>query len=260
MPTLKPRTKLNQAQTEILEALYKFRFATIDLISAYQELTSKKYTYTRLKILEDQKYIARHYDGQYKIHGKPALYYITKKGIAYLKTNPDLSVKALNGMYRDSSRNEQFMQRCLDIFKLFIKFNELYGDKLSFYSKAELTELEYFPRPLPDAYITLGTKQYMLELIDMTMSYAVTKRMLDRYQEHLEFGGWDELGAEYPTLLVMCENAMLERRVQKLGAKLVDDAEFEIYTTAVKAFVASGDGSVVWSNITEPDELISLSA
>ncbi len=264
----KSRKPLNESQTEILEILYKFRFATVELIVRYQELSSAKYTYTRLNLLEERDYIARHYDGSYKIHGKPAIYYILPEGIRYLKTNPDLSVKALNGMYRDDLVGEVFMERCLAIFRLFLKFDELHGESLSFYSKYEITGLEHFPRPLPDAYLTLetkqeGAKQCMLEIIDMSMSYNTTSRRIDRYIKHLKSGDWDEAGSKYPTILLICENGLLERRIQRMTPRLLDQADangLKVLTTTTKAFIGSEAGNTpIWSSVSDPEELVSLS-
>lgn len=262
----KPRKPLNESQTEILEILYKFRFATVELIVRYQELSSAKYTYTRLNLLEERDYIARHYDGSYKIHGKPAIYYILPEGIRHLKTNPDLSVKALNGMYRDDLVREVFMERCLGIFRLFLKFNELYGEHLSFYSKYEITGLEHFPRPLPDAYITLeseqGTNQYMLELIEITMSYNFTRNRINRYIKHFKSDDWEKAGPKYPTILLICENSLLERRIQRMTPKLLDQADadgLKVLTTTTKALIASGAGNnPIWSSVSDPEELVSL--
>ncbi len=97
----RPRKHLNEQQNEILQILYKFRFATIELIVQYQELDSAKYTHTRLKILLEKKYIGRNYSGQDKIHGRPANYYLLTKGIWVLKEDPDINTKALNGIYKD---------------------------------------------------------------------------------------------------------------------------------------------------------------
>src|SRR5476649_2263601 len=75
---------LNPKQLDLLRLLYRFRFATsLHLANA---LHLKPDTINqRLQILLDQEYIGRHYDGQYKIHGKPAEYFLVENGIKALK-------------------------------------------------------------------------------------------------------------------------------------------------------------------------------
>ena len=166
MTTPKYRRPLNKSQTEILQILYKFRFATTELILQYQELHSPFYTYKRLANLVEQEYITRNYNGTYKIHGKQANYYLLKKGIRTLLSDSDLNHRALKGMYRDSSVSDNFIERCLDIFKIYNKFIDLYSQDLEFYTKSEISGDPEFNVSLPDGYITIAKQEYILEIID----------------------------------------------------------------------------------------------
>jgi hypothetical protein len=202
----RPRKHLTEQQTEILQILYKFRFATIELIVQYQELDSSKYTHTRLKILLEKKYIGRNYDGHDKIHGNPATYFLLANGIRALKEDPDINTKALNGMYKEGAVKEQFINRCLSIFRLHNALIKLHGDSLSFHTKNELTGSILFPKPRPDAFITLKTKQdtkeIMLELIEASTPFSTTRARILRYLLHIQSEQWD---GEYPVLVLCCE-------------------------------------------------------
>jgi len=266
MTTLKPRKQLTELQQEILEILYKFRFATIELIGKYQELESTVYTYKRLKLLEAKKLIGRKYDGNYRIHGKSATYYLLKDGIKKLKTDPDFSTTALNGMYKDGTVKDKFIEECLSIFQLYVKFVEIYGETMSFNTKNEITESDYFPRPLPDAYITLkpkngDTKQYMLEILEDTPRFSKNRSRIFRYIVHYKDKDSTEQKG-YPTILLVCENSYLERRVQRQTARTMDQEEIiglTINTTTTKALMASNSPKdIIWSDVNDPDELISL--
>jgi hypothetical protein len=265
-PTTKTRAnkKLNDQQIEILQILYKFRFATTELIVQYQELESAKYTHTRLKLLIDKEYIARKYDGQYKIHGKHAIYYLLPKGIRTLKEDKDLNTQALNGMYKDGIRTEEFMDRCLGLFKLYLKFNQLYGDKLNFYSKNELVGSPYFARPLPDAYLKLktssqGIRQFVLEVIEVNTPIYTIRRRINRFIDGAPSSFDPDL------ILFVCENSYLERQVQRLVSRLINrtelDDEIKIYATTAKAlFGVQNWKTAIWSDVTQPDELFSLNS
>lgn len=125
----KPKQPLNNLQTEVLLVLYKFRFATRDLIVNHQELPSKTYTQARLKNLLEQGYIARHYNGQDKVAGKPAVYYLDSRGIRFLLkpehvAEYDLNPKVLSLAYKDKYASQLFQEKCLRVFRLYLLLNK----------------------------------------------------------------------------------------------------------------------------------------
>jgi hypothetical protein len=268
MDTSKPKSRkqLNDKQKDILLILYKFRFITVELVVKYQKDISRRYTNTRLRILLEQEYIGRNYDANYRIDRKQAIYYLLPNGINFLKKDPDLNSIVLNTIYDDKKRTSQFINHCLDFLKLYLKLHDLYGSSLSFYSKSEQAEYDYFPRPLPDAYFILETEQtssqYMLEIVEASTQSWVIKKTLKRYINHVESGDWDETDSDYPTLLLVCETPSLERRIQQQATKLLDNSdtdELTIYTTTTKALMDSNSPKdTIWSDVNEPDTLATL--
>lgn len=263
------RRPLNSSQQEVLLTLYKFRFCTRDLITKYQRLTSSINTHYRLQILLEQDYIGRNFNGSYRLSGKPASYYLLPKGINFLKLNPELNPVSLNLLYKDRQAGEVFISRCLTIFELYTKFQQLYGGVLEFYAKNELLEYEHFPSSRPDGFISFSDKyerleDVMLELVmDVTPPFAVRRR-LTQYIEHFESGEWEEeTKADYPTLLLVCETPGVERRTQKLLSRTLsrlDIDELNCYTTTLKALrSALSARDAVWSNVLDPEEPVSLS-
>src|ERR1700691_4894520 len=84
------RKALNKEQLNVLYALYKFRFATTDLLRTTQnKQLTRQYMNTRLRILREQEYIGRRYDTTYRLQAKFAQYYLLPKGIAVLKQHPE---------------------------------------------------------------------------------------------------------------------------------------------------------------------------
>ncbi len=259
----KARKQLNVLQKDILFVLYKFRFATRELIVEYQGLKSKTYTHYRLRGLLDQGYIGRQLSPEDRINRRAASYFILPGGIRTLRQEPGLNQKLLSTMYKDRLAGRRFIDRCLSIFSLWIKFNKLYPRNLNFYTKSELSEYDYFPRPLPDAYLTTAKCHFMLELIsDESVPAFVPKRQIKRYIDHCEEDDWSELGESYPTLLLVCSTAGHERRVQKTAANLLNSADIDelaIYTSTSKALLGSQTKlDAVWSDVLEPEELLSL--
>lgn len=263
----KSRKKLNNLQNEILLILYKFRFATADLIVKYQERDSKRYTNTRLRILYEQKLIGRNYDKSSIINRKPANYYLLTEGIRLLKQGSGLNDTVLNTIYRDRYAGEVFIKESLRNFGLYNKLNELYKSDLGFYSKSEMSEFDYMIRPLPDAFIALGNDsegftEYILEVVKESTPFFAAKKRIKKYSEHAESGDWDEAETDYPILLLICETAAIERRTQKQTSSILEVSEGDnltIYTTTLKALLTSSSSDdLIWSDVLEPDNLISL--
>src|SRR5437868_6830189 len=86
-PEPKYRKKLNEEQVEVLQMLYRFRFASSEQIAQFQGKPNAKAIQKRLKILEDQDLIAKRYDKSYKLQGKPAAYYLTPNGARAFAVN-----------------------------------------------------------------------------------------------------------------------------------------------------------------------------
>ena len=257
MTTPTHRKALNKSQYEILQILYKFRFANINLISKYQELKSPVYTYKRVANLVEQEYIARNYDGTYQIHGKQANYYLLKKGIRTLLEDPDLNHRGLKGMYRDSSVSDNFIDHCLDIFKIYNKFIDLYGKDLEFYTKNELSGDPEFNTPLPDGYITIKKQEYILEIIEPNLAYYQLRAKIQKHIKNSDSQIWNRL--DYPTLLFVCPNSAIERRVRIIANKSFGnyDSVIKLYITTIKAILAIHNKTdSIWSNIES--ELVEL--
>ena len=263
------RKPLNSSQQEVLLTLYKFRFCTRDLITKYQGLTSSTNTHYRLQVLLEQEYIGRNFNGSYRLAGKPASYYLLRKGISFLKPNPNLYTDALNLTYKDKDAGEVFIARCLTIFELYNKFIRLYGGMLEFYAKNELIEYDHFPSPRPDGFISFSDKyerleDVMLELVMDVTPMSAVRRRLTQYFQHFESGEWEEeTKANYPTLLLVCETPGVEWRTQKLFSRILsstDADELDCYTTTLKALSSALSArDAVWSNVLDPEEPVSLS-
>ena len=269
----KPKQPLNALQTEILLILYKFRFATRDLIVSYQELPSKTYTRERLINLMEQKYIGRHYTGHDKIAGKPARYYLNALGIRFLldKARLDefrINPGVLNLAYKDKNATEQFMERSLSTFELYIVLKKLYGDSLDFYTKSELAGNKLFLKPLPDAYLTFSGRynhksDYIIEIMDSTKPYFVHRRRLNQYLKQYEANTWQNTtNANFPRLLLIADSPNLERRLQKsmiysLSSRSI--SELAVYTTTLgELLMLENTKDKVLSNIYQPEKLLTI--
>jgi DNA-binding HxlR family transcriptional regulator len=218
------RKNLNKQQLQILYLIYKYRFATSDLLAQSQNIT-RRYMNIRLGILVDQQYIGRNFDSSYKLRNQHASYYLMPKGIELLKEKLGLSKSVLRNIANDKKANNRFIQHSLNIFAVSNKLSELYGATIKFFTKSYLTDFDYFLEPLPDAYISFkkddASRQLphmMLECFDSTIPEFVIKRRIDQYINHIESGKWTPK-ARYPMVLLICETEELQQKVKKMLAK-----------------------------------------
>lgn len=159
----KYRKKLNEEQLAVLNLLYTFRFASNEHVAKYSGKKNNKHVQKRLKILEDQEYIAKRYDKSYKLKGKPAAYYLLPKGARALvdvgdrDNNEPTNIKRI---YKDKDVSEGFIEHSLNILGVYLALSALHGNKLDFFTKSDLKyeQFDFYPQPLPDAMFALALK------------------------------------------------------------------------------------------------------
>lgn len=256
--TAKYRLPLNNDQTQVLELLYKFRFGSSDIIARYFGKPSGAFVFKRMKILEEQGYVARRYDGSYRIKGKPAAYYLLPDGARKLQEDKEVeeSKSRIKAIYKDKTVSEQFIQECMDIFSIYIALRSRNSD-IKFFTKADLSheDYEYFPRPIPDAYAKLQDgKHFFLQVHHAHQPFFVATRAVKRYVDYFENGVWDDTGTSFPVILFVVDSVNTRKRLHKVIGKNVKD--IRIYT-ALKVDVMSNDERI-WHDVDEPEKTYSL--
>lgn len=226
------RKALNKDQLKVLHALYRFRFGTEELLAKNQGNISRRFMHERVRILQEQKYIGRRYAKSYRLAGKAATYYLLPKGIEVLKQRPDdFRYQVLRNIRKDAHASERFARHCVNVFGVYCKFKELYGDSFKFFTRSHLAlpEFDYFPKPLPDAYVSFrkaetGDKlrHFMLECFDGTMPQSAMKQRIEQYVTHADSGEWTPKAA-YPKILLVCESKTLQTRLQKWAREAMED-------------------------------------
>ena len=260
----KARKKLNAEQLEVLELLHKFRFGSNDLIAQYFGKKDRSFVFKRLSILLEQGLIGKRFDSSYRIQGKPAAYYLTPTGARILQERRSQEKPAINikAIYKDKTVKDDFIGQCLDIFATYNRLKAQHGDKLKFFARANLNyeHFDYFPKPLPDAYMRLRSgkeeKQYFLNFYYDSQPFFKAVKRIQAHVEYAESGDWDETGTALPTLLNVCESASLYKRLQKKITKLTDNTWNEDIRAAIttKSDLFS-DSKAIWQS-GEPEDPI----
>jgi hypothetical protein len=259
------KPKVNRTR-DILLALYKFRFANAQLAAGFMGLQTPRHAQRRLKHLVDEQYIGRRYNGSDRIHGRPAIYYLKPKGISYLKTLPRLNPKAFNLMYKDSQRaSDKFIERSLHTCGIYLKFKELYGQELDFFTPSEMTGWQGLPKPKPDGLIVFrdrpDSRTYFLELIDDSVEPYLVWRRLKRYFTHYDSNEWQiEMDSDYPSILILNSRAARQRRARQQVERLQEQYAFNLrFHIALTESLLSAKTAAdkIWTN-SDVEELTSL--
>jgi hypothetical protein len=237
----KRRKKLNSGQIEVLNLLSKFRYGTNDLFADYFGKKDRSFVHKRMSILLERGLVAKRFDKSYRLHGRPGEYYLTPEGARELQTAKGLEFD-IKSIYKDKLLSDQFVRYSLELFGIYNRLRSQYGEALSFFTRSLLNreDYEYFPQPLPNAYMRLKVgkqkKQYFLEVLHDDQPWFVAVRKILQHIKYAEDGDWEETGTNLPTILLVCESEHLAKRVLKRIPKaLADSYDEDIIELAVAA-------------------------
>lgn len=241
----KYRHKLSTNQTGLLKLLFKFRFVTTDLVA---ELIGKDRStiYESLYVLGKQGYVAKQYGSSYRLRQRPASYCLAAKGIRYLWGQPGLEEKTLRNFYKSRRAPETVVDRCLDVFKIYLALMKSFGPDYQIFTKHELSR-DKFVSPMPELFIQGKTNQpdYVVDIFSAgTFSWLLRKRI----QQHNDFA--DGSNYQYPHVLCIAQNASTELRMFKFTYENYED--FEFYVTQ-QELLLSGEPKI-WIDPDESDE------
>jgi hypothetical protein len=216
--TMKDNKPPTTKQLEILDLLYRFRFATNPLLASALNVKLPHKINERLQVLVQREFVGRNYKREYHLNRQPASFYLLPKGIKALRATGDekYSQMVLHNTYKDKKAKARFITRCLDIFEVYVKVRKEYGGNLQFFTKSELYHYEDFPEPRPDAYFRVQKGQEELQFF---------KRRIKQYIEYAEGGDWeDATGTSLPAILLICDKDSTRRRLQKHADMQVEDS------------------------------------
>jgi hypothetical protein len=233
MPTTTDRKPINAKQLEILDILYRFRFATSTHLTKTLKLTQSSIN-ERLSLLTSQGYIGRRFEPAYRLQGKPASYHLLPPGIAALRghSSSDYQASELKKMYRDRDAKDTFAEHWLALFDISLQLTSRFGSKARVFTQSQLSRYKYFPRPRPELFLRLSTsegeKQYFMDLLGANTEPFVARRRVKRFMAYAEEGEWDNATTfQLPAQVLICESDRLKWHLRKYSeyqlAQYMDD-------------------------------------
>jgi hypothetical protein len=257
------RKPLNDYQIQLIQTLYKFRFATTKLIASSRKANERVIS-SRLKILLDQDYIGRHYDNSYKLIGKSASYYLRPKAIRYLKLQTYANKQVLSSIYHDKRASDSQINHWLSLFEIYVAFKRLYPDTFRFYSKNELAGKTNLPEELPDARLSRikakpnKDNDFFLECYEDSIVYRRLIIKIRRLIDYAETDKWQKRTDQmFPTILLVCESRTLQFRVIRLVKRVLDSSfASPIILTILKDDLVKSGNESKWIKISDEDEFV----
>ena len=252
---------ITKRKLEILLLLYRFRFLNTNQI---QKLLHHKNP-TRIQIwlqeLTKDGYIFCYYN-RYKIgeNNKPAIYCLATKSKKELQKIEDCDDHLLIRIYKEKEKSLIFKQRHILIADMYITFMSDKGksQQKHFSTATDLVNYEYFPHPLPDAYIAVqekkDTNRYFIEFIDANMKRSVMRSKIKKYFKYISEGDWQaETDEAFPAVLVVCPDTRRKKVLNKFIAEELDrsyETDLSFYLTLQDELKKDWMKIFIWEEVT----------
>jgi Replication-relaxation len=215
--------ELTTKQQAILKLLYSYRFLNRIQIQTLMEHKDYKRINVWLKDLKEKQYVEWVYSTDFAEKTKPGIYYLGINGIRYLKTLDTYSLEELRKRYRESSRSQTYIDRCLLLADCCITLEKERTDTTYYYYETEadyledsyyhfLTDCELIHPQLcfsEEEYEGGGEPatidSYLLEVFDATLPrYRMKKRLTD-FVKYFDEGEWEDgTDDKLPIILLVC--------------------------------------------------------
>lgn len=262
------RSVLKQGQIDILELLYKYRFGSRQLLADSLDIKAGSSLHEKLQVLIKHGFIAMRLEKRLKLHGTPAAYYLTPKGLRTLAALPDhdyITDSVIKGSYKDSTVTQSFITQTLRVYAQTNQLKVFYPS-LKVFLRRDMSRYSYFPKPLPDAFLSLKTntqpKRFFLDVIPDSLPNRPLYQRITSYTEFFDEDGWAVVSNEPPMLLLIGETGTTERRIQRTARaaiyKAEIDKELSVYTSTFGAIRSIEGTGAIWTSLDDPDELEAL--
>lgn len=139
-------------------------------------------------------------------------------------------------------------------------------ENLQVFTARDIQALDYFPKPRPDLFLSMKkhnlVTRYFIEYIPTGTINSKIRKRLEYLTRYYEEGSWSDTGTPFPGILFIVETGLIEAGLQRLIKREQhrSDTEITYYTTTQKAVLGmTSDNRAIWTDTTDPDELLSLS-
>ncbi len=262
------RITLKQAQIDILNLLYKYRFSSRQLLldSLGEGNGSDNNLYQKLEVLIKHGLVFKRYEPRQKLLGVPYAYSLSPKGLKALQatTNHEhITDRVIKGWYRNKSVDQKFVNHTMAIHKYTNLLSTLHPT-LKIFTQRDLARFNYFPKQLPDAVLSFPKEQgtplrYFFDIIPADTPRKAIDVKLSTYCKFFESGGWEVTKSAKPIILLVASSGRSERQLQYISRARLQkyfEIDLRIYTTSLHALLNLEREENIWTQVYNPSHLL----
>ena len=127
---------------------------------------------------------------------------------------------------------------------------------VSFVQKVDLQKYEYFPDPMPDAFISIigkTTRHYFLDVFDDFTPPCVLRKRARTYFNYAQEPGWDENTqlTPFPKILFICPSESMKTHVARYVKALLEktyDDKISLFLTT-KTRIEAKEYENIWQKV-----------
>lgn len=197
--------KITNKQQALIRLIYRYRFIERKQLQILMGHTDKRRISAWLKELREKQFVDWLYDPDNPNEkSKPAIYFLGVNGIRFLRGLGDYPEEELRKRYKDASRQQDFINRCLLLADCCIHLDARskgsdvaythvleadytdYAHDYSFLSESEFTHPGLIftkEAEIDDGFIA---QTYFLQLFDLTTPRYMVKKKLEGYVEYFD--------------------------------------------------------------------------
>jgi hypothetical protein len=273
------KSKATPKQQEIIKLLYKYRFLERKHIQQYLGHTNKSRIIRWLKDLKEKRFVDWIYDADNpNERSKPAVYFLDTNGIGLLRSLGVYPEDELRKRYKDSSRQQDFIDRCLLLADCCLHLearNNEDADTLHYDYAIEtdymdsdddfyyLSESEFIHPDLAftkrlDSEGELINQTYFVQLFDVSTPRYMVKKRIKGYVEYLASDEWEQVmgGEELPIVMIafpkLAELIYAKRYTKMQLDEVWDDdipEEVKIRFSTIEKVKLKGVTAVIWEDL-----------
>lgn len=251
---------ITKKQQEILQLLFQFRFLNRPQIQQFLNHNDRRATNDLLSDLTNKEYIGRIYTETFPEKTKPAVYYVVKGGVKFLKSQ-GFDEKLLHKFYYEDKRSESFIGQSLLLADIYLDLSKRKAIEADFkmaiasdYPSHELSEL--LGDLLPSAYIEQtsqeSAEQYFLEILS-GISIERLRQRIKKYLYFYESNEWEGATSEdFPVMLLICpdlKTLIYLKRYLKRKLTEMDAESFIAQLTTIDKFKAHSLTGDIWEKV-----------
>lgn len=130
----------------------------------------------------------------------------------------------------------------------------MYGDKLHFFTRSQLTKYDYFEEFVPSVYLRIyqdGIEHdFFLEYLQNSKPFFAALQRLKQYVEYADTGEWETgTDSEFPTMLFICDSQKLLNHLLEKSSWALDEADDDL-----RSYATTPDKLDMWQNLSDEDE------